>query len=104
MVVCDDAGCAYTNRDIIGDITKIEDWSGSVKRSTCQGLDLSGQASRNKQSDSLVAKQGVPIWKKRMYSWQVSTRLRGRIDLVFRSLPEIGLQMSRRRECADENF
>ena len=33
-----------------------------------------------------------------------STRLRGRIALVFRSLPEIGPQISRRGDCADENF
>ena len=37
-------------------------------------------------------------------SWQVFTRLRVRIALVFRSLPEIGPQISRRRDCAGGNF
>ena len=49
------------NQDITGDIAQIEHWSGSVQKSTCQGLNLPGQASRNKQSESLVAKQEVPI-------------------------------------------
>ena len=36
------------------------------------------------------------------YSWQVSTRLRGRIALVFQSPPEISPQVSQRRDGADE--
>ena len=50
------------NQDIIGDIAKLEDWSGSVQISTCQGLDLPRQASPNKQSESPVAKQEVPLY------------------------------------------
>ena len=50
--------------DIIGDIANIEDLSRSVLTSTCQGLDLPGQASRNKQSESLAEKQGVSIEEK----------------------------------------
>ena len=33
----------YINWDIIEDIAKIEDWSGSVSSSNSQGLDLPGQ-------------------------------------------------------------
>ena len=36
--------------------------------------------------------------------WQVSTRLRRRIALVFQSPPEICPQISARRDCANENF
>ena len=55
-----------------------------------------------------------PLVRRRMYlfpflrvhefSWQVSTRLCGRVALVFRSLPEIGPQISRRYDCAEGNF
>ena len=47
-------------RDIIEDIAELEDRSLSIQLSTCQGLDLPGQASPNKQSESL-AKQGASI-------------------------------------------
>ena len=44
---------------IIGDIAKIEDWSGSVQISTCQGLDLPDkQAETNNPSGG---KTRVPI-------------------------------------------
>ena len=49
------------NQDIIGTLGKIEDWSGSVQISACQGLEMPGQASPNKQSESLAEKQEVPI-------------------------------------------
>ena len=41
------------DRDIPGDIAKIEDPSGSVQMSNSHNLDLPGQASPNKQSESL---------------------------------------------------
>ena len=91
--VCFAVRKSYVDQDIIGDIAKIEDWSESVQISTCQGLDLPGQASPNKQSKSLVAKQEVPIspdkvplrwdlsaWKKHQVefsqSWQSVTTVR----------------------------
>ena len=45
-----------------GDIAKIEDLSGPVQISTGSGF--AGQASRNKQSESLAEKQEVPIQEK----------------------------------------
>ena len=50
VVVCD----VFTfSQDIIGDIAKIKDWSGSVQISNSQGLDLPRQASPKKQTESL---------------------------------------------------
>ena len=49
------------NRDTIGDIAKIEDWSGSVSLSNSQGLDLPGQASPTEQSECLGVLHGVLI-------------------------------------------
>ena len=53
------------SRHIDGDIAQIEYWSGSVQISSCQGPDLSGQASLDDRSGILVAKQGVPIKEKK---------------------------------------
>ena len=44
---------SVVHRDIAGDIAKIEDPSGSVQTSNSHNLDLPGQASPNKQSESL---------------------------------------------------
>ena len=56
------------NRDIIGDTATIEDWSGSVSLSNSQGLDLPGQASPNKQSESLGGWHGGAYLGKWVYS------------------------------------
>ena len=46
---------------IVGDIAKIEDWSGSVSFCNSQGLDLTGQASPTKQSASLGGQLSVHL-------------------------------------------
>ena len=70
--------------------------------STTISLSSGFMADGTGQLHSLVGEKKVALFVSS--SFEISTHLRGRIALVFQSLPEIHPQFTWRRDCADEEF